>query len=56
MESQFDKMLVDPFITKNFEYRSVVNRLKNFYKKLPDKLSLDEKKLMIYLHLIDLFE
>ena len=56
MESQLHQLSLDPFITKNFEHRWVVNRLKNFYKKLPDKLSGDEKKLMLYLHLIDLFE
>ncbi len=56
MEGQFEKMLLDPFITKNFEYRGMINRVFNFYKKLPDELSIDDKKLMVYLHFIDMFE
>jgi hypothetical protein len=56
MENQLHELSLDPFITKNFEHRWVVNRLKNFYKNLPPKLNENEKKLMLYLHLIDLFD
>ena len=56
MERELEKLSVDPFITSNFEHRWIVNQIKYFYKKLPPKLNDNDKKLMVYLHVLDIFE